>query len=317
VSGVVHHVISRFVDRSWQLAGDDERQEYLARLGHALSRSDWTLLGYALMSSHIHLVLESGDGSLEAWTKSVHSGMARWLNRRHSRLGPVFADRPYAEAVDATRVPHVLAYVHNNPVRAKLATWAGDSAWTSHRAYLGLACHSATLCVPRGLALSGYEADDEGRLAFDDWVRACSGAQVLPTRDMVRRAWRAARETGGAVLELATPQITIDGPRFAVLAPRGAPVDRRRIDVTAHAVLAAVYGLSGTDPRGKSARDHRPIVARSRRAALRVWELAGRPRIEMARALGIGASAACRLAHARPERTPHELVRRVREQLGL
>jgi len=42
----------------------------LQRLGHAFERSDWMLLGYALMSSHLHLVLESGRGSIESWTKS-------------------------------------------------------------------------------------------------------------------------------------------------------------------------------------------------------------------------------------------------------
>lgn len=30
--GVVQHVITRFVDRSWQLVGDDERAAYLERL---------------------------------------------------------------------------------------------------------------------------------------------------------------------------------------------------------------------------------------------------------------------------------------------
>ena len=30
--GVVHHVISRFVDRSWRLSDDEERHTYLKRL---------------------------------------------------------------------------------------------------------------------------------------------------------------------------------------------------------------------------------------------------------------------------------------------
>ncbi len=127
------------VDRSGQLVGDVEREAYLARLRYALPRTDWVLLGYALMSSHVHVVLEAGAGSLGSWTKSAYSRTARWLNARHGRLGPVFADRPYAEAVDDSRVPYLLAYVHNNPVRARLVGSADESSWTSHRAYLGLA----------------------------------------------------------------------------------------------------------------------------------------------------------------------------------
>jgi hypothetical protein len=269
------------------------------------------------MSSHVHLVLESGDSSLETWTKSVHSGMARWLNRRFVRLGPVFADRPYAEAVAGSRVPHVLAYVHNNPVRAGLVTWAGDTSWSSHRAYLALEPSAGGLRVSRGLTLCGHDDDAAGRATFDEWVRGCSGREALPSRDLARRAWRAAREAGGTAIELATPQVTENGPCFPVVAVVGAMVTRKREDVTTAAVLAEIRQASGTDARGRSARDHRPSVTRARRAALRVWDLAGRHRIEMARALGIGASAASRLARANPVRAHHELAQLVWHQLAL
>jgi len=93
----------RFVDRSWQLVGDQERAHYLARLSQALARSDWVLIGYALMSSHVHLLFVAGADPLGSWTESVQVRMARWLNTRQGRLGPVFADRPYAEAIDDGR----------------------------------------------------------------------------------------------------------------------------------------------------------------------------------------------------------------------
>lgn len=46
--------------------------------------------------------------------------------------------RPYAELLEASRVPPVVAYVHNSPVRTRVVAWAGDTSWSSHRAYLGL-----------------------------------------------------------------------------------------------------------------------------------------------------------------------------------
>lgn len=205
--GTVHHVISRFVDRSWQLVGDVEREAYLARLGYALARTDWVLLGYALMSSHVHLVLEAGAGPLGSWTKSVHSRTARWLNARHGRLGPVFADRPYVEAVDDSRVPYLLAYVHNNPVRARLVGSADESSWTSHRAYLGLTSARAGLSTEQGLSRSGFGGDAAasmhgsaaalairtsfaGRTWLDRPARV-QGSKAVPTRRSPRRdrAW--------------------------------------------------------------------------------------------------------------------------------
>jgi hypothetical protein len=42
---IMSSVISKFVDRSWQLVGDVERDAYLARFGYAPARTAWVLLG--------------------------------------------------------------------------------------------------------------------------------------------------------------------------------------------------------------------------------------------------------------------------------
>ncbi len=315
--GVVQHVITRFVDRSWQLVEDDERGAYLERLAYALARTDWILLGYALMSSHVHLVVEAGLDSLESWTKSAHSRMARWLNRRHRGLGSVFADRPYAELLEASRVPYVVAYVHNNPVRARLVTWAGDTSWSSHRAYLGLEPPIASLSVQRGLALCGYSDDAAGRIAFDSWVRSCSGQPRAPRPEHdAQRALRDARYTAGAPVRIATPQRNDKGLTFPLLAAAGSVLGPVRRELSSTAVLAAVHAVVGTEPRGRGARDHRPEVALARRVSLLAWARSGRARIEMARALGIGASSASDLVRLapQPERV-HALVDRVWDTL--
>ncbi len=315
--GVVQHVITRFVDRSWQLVGDDERAAYLERLAYALARTDWHLLGYALMSSHAHLVVEAGLDSLESWTKSVHSRMARWLNRRHGGLGSVFADRPYAELLEASRVPHVVAYVHNNPVRARVVAWAGDTNWSSHRAYLGLEPPVAGLSVQRSLALCGYSDDAAGRNSFDDWVRSCSGQPRAPRpEDGVQRALSDARNAAGAPVSIATPLRNERGLTFPLLATASSVIGPAMREVSSSAVLAAVRAMVGTDPRGRYARDHRPEVALARRVSLLAWARAGRPRVEMARALGIGASSASDLVRLAPQaKRVHVLVDRVWEMM--
>jgi len=298
--GTVHHVISRFVDRSFQLVGDVERDAYLERLGYALARTDWVLLGYALMSSHVHLVLDAGAGSLGSWTKSVHSRMARWLNARHGRLGNVFADRPYVEAVDDGRVPYLLAYVHNNPVRARLVGSADESSWTSHRAYLGLAPAPAGLAIERGLSRSGFGGDPT---AFDGWVHSCAGnADFSGGAEVARQARARARQQGGAHVEVATPRHGAHGMRATVVVPKDAVWRPGPSHITPERVIAAVRDLTGIDPRGRAARDRRPAVTAARRAALATWAHMDGTRIHMARSLGIGAAAASDLIHRRPAR---------------
>ena len=74
---VVTHVITRFVDGQYLM---DEvpgaREQYLRRLAKALAHSDWPLLWYCLMGSHVHLGMPSGHESLDSWIRGLNSGFA-------------------------------------------------------------------------------------------------------------------------------------------------------------------------------------------------------------------------------------------------
>lgn len=149
-----YHLVSRFVAREWFIATEDARQRYLHLLGRSLATSDWRCIAYAIMSNHIHLVLQAGETALAAWLSKVHGPYAEWVNRERERIGTVFM-RPTTWAVHPGRVWAVVAYVHRNPVRAGVATDASASAWTSHRAYTGQADVPRWLDVDLGLQLTG------------------------------------------------------------------------------------------------------------------------------------------------------------------
>ncbi|MGE3766697.1 MAG: hypothetical protein AB7L94_30870 [Kofleriaceae bacterium] len=108
------------------------------------------------MSSHIHLGLLSGEMPLADWLRDAHSPFAEWINHRHARIGAVFARGPNLKEVREDGVARVIAYVHRNPVRAGVVTVPGESDWTSHRAYAGLARAPAWLDVELGARLAGF-----------------------------------------------------------------------------------------------------------------------------------------------------------------
>lgn len=136
--GYVHHVIARLVDHRFELDREGARARYLSLLGKAISKSDWRCIAYALMSSHVHLLTIAGNERPEHVWRRVHSPFGNWLNNTFGGLGPVFAERPKLIIVEASKVTDVLAYIHNNPVRAGVVPTASESDWTSHRAYLGM-----------------------------------------------------------------------------------------------------------------------------------------------------------------------------------
>ncbi|MCG8419505.1 MAG: hypothetical protein MJE77_16360, partial [Proteobacteria bacterium] len=94
--GAVVHIISRFVNRAYRLNTDAQRENYLSRVARVVSHTDWTLLGYALLSTHIHWAAVAGNKPLWQFAKPLHCGFARWLNITDSTFGPVFAERPSA-----------------------------------------------------------------------------------------------------------------------------------------------------------------------------------------------------------------------------
>jgi REP element-mobilizing transposase RayT len=166
VPGIAYHLISRFVDRDWFISTNLERANYLKWLGKAIARSDWKCLAYAIMSNHIHLAVVAGEDRLDSWVRRAHAPFADWMNRTHKRIGVLFVRGPKDLIIPNDRVGHVVAYIHNNPVRASVVSSARESAWTSHRAYAGLDPAPRWLSVDEGLLRAGFAE----RSSFDSWV---------------------------------------------------------------------------------------------------------------------------------------------------
>jgi len=163
VQGVVYHLIWRFVDKRYFVAGWRERSRYLHLLGEALQHTDWLCFAYAVMSNHIHLAMLAGRDPMSSWTRRVNSPFATWMNERVQRIGPVFAQGAKDFAIGSAREASLLAYIHRNPVRAGIAKRASESSWTSHRFFVGRAKPPPWLRVGEALARIGMTPTEFGR----------------------------------------------------------------------------------------------------------------------------------------------------------
>jgi hypothetical protein len=276
--GVVHHIISRFVDRTWLLTEDVERDRYLHLLGRSLRRSDWRCLAYALMSNHLHFAMVAGEEPLGSWTKRVNSPFANWMNARHGRLGPVFADRPAAFAMRPDSEGPLIGYIHNNPVRAGVVACARDSDWTSHQIYVGAKLRPAWLHVDEGLARCGVTATE-----FEGWV---AGNTMTKESANMMAISRAARVHGA--LHVATPTLSpIEVPLVARYFAHIRPDPRAVLDV-----VAQVTGIPMTAFASRR-REHDLVDAR--RIAVHAAKRLGLTGSEIAAALGVGRQTAARL----------------------
>ncbi len=178
-SGVVYHLISRFIDRDWLVTEDRDREYYLKLCRRALATTDWRSLGYAIMSNHIHHGVVAGAQPPDRWIRQIHSPFADWLNKKHQRIGAVFVRGPKQLEVKAGGAARLLAYIHNNPVRAGVVTEAANSSWTSHGAYLGSRRVPDWLHVDEGLSRAGFRDPAE----FDAFVSSARATTTQRSND--------------------------------------------------------------------------------------------------------------------------------------
>lgn len=309
-TGSVQHIISRFVNREFRFASSssgtrDARQEYLRRAARVLQRSDWRALGFVLMSSHVHWAMQAGSQPSSAVIKPLHSGFATWLNTLEGRLGPVFADRHRNLTFEGPSAALLLAYIHNNPVRAGVVADPADSSWTSHRAYLGLVPAPPWLDVQLGLHLCGFDASASGRLRFHELVVAQSSHARridLSGGDMQARR-SATRLALCAPVEISSPSVAVSDEGLCVAAAPQLSGCRARPRWNGHVsvVLREVARLTGTTVLEMRSRDRMLRVVNARRLAMIVWtrEL-HRPAVELGRVLGLASSTTTALVASAP-----------------
>jgi hypothetical protein len=291
IPGVVYHLISRFVDRDWFFSDDEERDRYLFLFGRAIRDSDWRCTAYALMSSHIHIATIAGAHRLESWIKRVHSPFAIWMNQRRNRLGPMFVRGPSDYALPPDRHGALIAYLHNNPVRAGVVKEPSASTWTSHRAYVGLARPQGWLSVELGI--SGFT-----RGSFAELVASNPDD---PSKVDLAGVEHATRRRGA--IELATP--TAGEQSVIPLVAR--PAAHVRVDP--RAIVQVTAGVVKISELQLCSRQRIPVVVLGRRLAIHAARRLAISGSDIAAALGLSPSAVSRVRTAEPELRPHiELI---------
>jgi len=143
---VAHHVTQRGNARQVILSSDRDRLTYLELLRHYSDLHGLVLLGYCLMSNHVHLIVvpRAGEALAQA-LKHTHGRYASYWNARNSSSGHVWQGRFYSCPLDETHLWRALRYVELNPVRAGMVPEAAQWPWSSAAAHCGSGAPQAVL----------------------------------------------------------------------------------------------------------------------------------------------------------------------------
>ncbi|HZO61503.1 MAG TPA: transposase, partial [Gaiellaceae bacterium] len=96
----VFHVTARAVSDLALFVDDADRHGFVHQLRQLEARYDVGCLGYCLMATHYHLLLEGSTDALQVFMQRLNGGYAARFNRRHRRYGHVFGDRYTARLVE-------------------------------------------------------------------------------------------------------------------------------------------------------------------------------------------------------------------------
>ena len=138
IAGEVHHITQRGNNRQDVFFVPDDREVYLAFLREQTERFGLVVMGYCLMTNHVHVVaVHLSETSLAKAIGRTHFGYTQYVNRLHGRSGHLWQNRFYSCALDEDHTEAALRYVERNPVRAGLVQEAWQYEWSSAVAHVG------------------------------------------------------------------------------------------------------------------------------------------------------------------------------------
>ncbi|MEJ2276527.1 MAG: transposase [Candidatus Lokiarchaeota archaeon] len=117
--GALHHIIARGINRKEIFKDDNDRDNFLERLGDVLEETQTSCFAWALIPNHFHLLLKTGATPISTVMRRLLTGYAVSFNRRHRRYGHLFQNR-YKSILcqEDTYLIELVRYIHLNPLRA-------------------------------------------------------------------------------------------------------------------------------------------------------------------------------------------------------
>jgi REP element-mobilizing transposase RayT len=180
VPGGIYHVGCRAVRQLELVVTDRDRALILALLRQTLARFRWRCHAFCVLTSHLHLLIETEEANLSAGMHWFNSAYARTFNRRHGYSGHVFDRRFWSVFVDGeVQFATTARYIDLNPVRAGACSDPADYQWSSFRFTIGMA-RSSIVTTSTLLSLFGRDPS-RAAIEYARFVREGVEAVVAPT----------------------------------------------------------------------------------------------------------------------------------------
>lgn len=183
--GTLHHVIVRGIEKRRIVNDNQDRENFVTRVGELCLETKTAIYAWALMSNHAHILLRSGPEGISTYMRRLLTGYAVTYNLRHRRYGHLFQNR-YKSIVceEDAYFKELVRYIHLNPLRAAIVDTPSELAkyrWCGHGVILGRFRHS---WLDRDYVLRWFgKKQGEAKKQYQQFVR--KGVDLGPQPDLV------------------------------------------------------------------------------------------------------------------------------------
>ena len=187
--GVPHHVTQRGNARRVVFESDADRLTYLQLLDSQCRFYGVSVVGFCLMSNHVHLVLIPGlADALGLALRQAHGRYASYFNAHHGTSCHVWQGRYYSCPLGTEHLWAALRYTERNPLRARMVDAPERYPWSS----AALHCDSASEPLPLRVDLERWQAT----WTAETWREFLDGADADAEAERLRASTHTGRPLG-------------------------------------------------------------------------------------------------------------------------
>ena len=132
----IYHVIYRGINKQDVFEDQEDFEKFLEVLRRYEPICGYKILGYCLMTNHIHLIIKPGEIPLGRIFQRVIPSFVYWYNRKYERVGSLFQSPFKSTPINSdSQLLTAVRYVHQNPVKAAICKKPKDYKYSSYKGY--------------------------------------------------------------------------------------------------------------------------------------------------------------------------------------
>lgn len=131
-----YHIVNRGNRRDPLFRSAADFEAFLHILNQLHEKYPFEIASYCLMTNHYHLQLRSKKTSISKIMSLINKRYANYYNTRYRLTGHVFEKRFHDSIIiDKKGMLEVSAYIHLNPVKAKMVQLPEQYPWSSYHLF--------------------------------------------------------------------------------------------------------------------------------------------------------------------------------------